>query len=201
VDVRLKYVGPRPEISFSCVSFNTCKEDKFVYISSAYQLLKTLQHDYGSCNPYTDTLEPLCINEGELEKMTETVDTELTTCIKHHQDQLQCLFDKEIQWIKENQYMDAVSKKSYYNNHALMKEYRLQRQINKSVYYMLIQKLAHLIKQKRITYIITPLNERFTYVLINLQKTLMQGRTPVFAELEVFQEQDELKARLRLNDI
>lgn len=199
--MHLKYVGPRPEISFSCVSFNRCKEDKFVYISSAYQLLKTLQHDYGSCNPYTDILEPFCMNEGELEKMTEAVDADLTTCIKYHQDQLQCLFDKEIHWIKENQYMDPLSKKSYYNNHALMKEYRLQRQINKSVYYMLIQKLAHMIKEKRIAYIITPLHERFTYVLINLQKRLMQDRRPIFTELEVFQEHDEFKARLRLNNI
>ena len=76
-----------------------------------------------------------------------------------------------------------------------MKEYRLQREINKSVYYMLIQKLTHAIREKRIEYIITPAHERFTYVLINIQKT------PIFTELEVYQQQNELKTRLRLSQI
>lgn len=196
--MQLKYVGPRPEISFSCVSFHKCKEDKFVYISPAYQLLKALQHDYESCNPYTDTLEPLCLREDELEKVTELINADLHTCIKQHQEQLLCLFDKEIRWVNENQYMDPLSKKSYIDNHTLMREYRLQRQRNKSVYYILMHKLTQTIKQKRIAYIITPLHERFTYVLINLQKALIQEKTPLFSELELFKEKDELKIRLRL---
>ena len=199
--MKLKYVGPKPEISYSSISFNKCKEDKFVYINTAYQLLKSLEHDYVSCKSYIDTISTPYMNEDELKKMITFACPDLEACVKEHQDALSSLFDKEIQQVKKSERMDPLSKEIFFKNHSLMREYRLQRQINKSVYYMLIQKLTHAIREKRIEYIITTIHKRFNYVLINLQKTLMQEKTPLFTELEVYRHQNELKTRLRLSQI
>jgi len=199
--MELKYIGPRPEISSSSISFNKGKEDKFLYISTAYQLLKSLEHDYESSEPYIDTVSTTDMSEDTLKKLITSACPDLETCVQDHQDMLSSLFDKEVQQIKKSVRMDPLSKETYLKNHALMKEYRLQRHINKSVYYMLIQKLAHAVRTKRIAYIITPVHEKFTYVLINLQKELMRDKTPLFTELEVYQHKDELKTRLRLNQI
>lgn len=199
--MKLKYIGPKPEISSSSVSFNKCKEDKFIYISTAYQLLKSLEHDYASCKSYIDTVNTTYISEDELKELITSACPDIETCVRDHQDILSSLFDREIQQVKKSVRMDPVSKEIYLKNHALMKEYRLQRQINKSVYYMLIQKLTHSIRTKRIEYIITPVHQRFTYVLINVQKALMQGKTPLFTDLEVYLHQNELKTRLRLDQI
>jgi hypothetical protein len=199
--MKLKYIGPKPEISGSSVSFNRCKEDKFLYISTAYQLLKSLDHDYVNCKSYVDTVNMTYNSEDELKKLIATACPDLETCIKDHQEMLLSLFERETQQIKKSLRMDPVSKEIYLKNHALMKEYRIQRQINKSVYYMLIHKLTHAIREKRIEYIITPVHHRFTYVLMNLQKALMQEKTPLFTELEAFIHHNELKNRLRLNQV
>jgi hypothetical protein len=199
--MELKYIGPKAEISSSSISFNTCKEDKFLYISTAYQLLKSLEHDYERNKPYIDTLSATDISEDTLKKLITSACPNLETCVQEHQDVLLTLFDREIQQVKKSVCMDPISKEVYLKNHALMKEYRLQRQINKSVYYMLIEKLAYGVRTKRIAYIITPLHEKFTYVLINLQKALLQDKTPLFSELEVYQDKNELKTRLRLSQI
>jgi len=42
----VKYVGPKVEISHHGVSFNKAKEDKYVYLSSALEILKDIDHDY-----------------------------------------------------------------------------------------------------------------------------------------------------------
>lgn len=199
--MKLTYVGPKPEISYSSISFNKCKEDKFVYINTAYQLLKSLDHDYKKCQSYTDTINSPYMSEDKLKDLLASTCPELETCVKEHEDALFSLFEKEIQQVKKSKRIDPISKEIFLKNHTLMKEYRLQRQINKSVYYMLIQKLTHAIIKKRIEHIITPLHERYAYVLINVQKVLMQDKTPLFSKLEVYQHQDEFKMILRLVQI
>jgi len=199
--MRLKYVGPKPEISYSSISFNKCKEDKFVYIITAYQLLKSLDHDYEKCRSFTDTINIPCMSEDDLKDLLTSTFPDLETCVKKHQDALLSLFEKEIQQVKKSKHIDPVSKEAFLNNHSLMREYRLQRQRNKSVYYMLIQKLICTIREKQIEHIITPMHERYAYVLINVQKALMQDKTPLFTELEVFQHQNEFKTKLHLVQI
>ena len=82
-----------------------------------------------------------------------------------------------------------------------MKEYRLQREINKSVYYMLIKRLIDLIREKSISYLSTPVQEKFTYVLISLQNSLLRDKKPIFTELEVYKEKGELMTKLRVDII
>ena len=44
--MQLKYVGPKPMISEHGISFKDGKEDKYVYIQNAIEILHALNHEY-----------------------------------------------------------------------------------------------------------------------------------------------------------
>jgi len=199
--MRIKYVGPKASISHSSITFDSYKQDKFIYINIAYHLLMALDHDYGRSAHYVDTINSPRMNTQELEQLIIPTGCFDDSCINHRQEKLLLLFENEINRIKNNPYLSTADKEVYLKNHALMKEYRQQREVNKSVYYMLIKRLVSVINSKRIEYIITPVHERFTYVLDNLQNTLLHDKKPVFTKLIMYEESGEFKTKLQVSQI
>ena len=53
----IKYAGPKANISHTGINFDTNKEDKYVYLDIALQLVVALDHDYIENKTYTHTLE------------------------------------------------------------------------------------------------------------------------------------------------
>lgn len=55
--MKIKYAGPRPQISHHGVSFKDGKEDKYVYLMIALQILKAIDKDYEEKKSYSYDLE------------------------------------------------------------------------------------------------------------------------------------------------
>ena len=59
----IKYAGPKAIISHTGICFDTNKEDKYVYLDIALQLVEALDHDYLENKTYVHTLEKRLSND------------------------------------------------------------------------------------------------------------------------------------------
>ena len=195
--MRLKYVGPKPQISHSSIVFNTYKKDKFIYINIVYELIKALSCEYQDSTTQIYHINTPPLSAADIEGMVTSIIPLADSLINIHVESLSESFEEEIRRVKENTYMDDISKEVWLKNYEIMKDYRLQRGVNKSVYYMLVKQLISTIKEKHIQYIITPMSEKFIYVLNNIQNILSGPKTSLSAKLDIYEEKGELRIRLQ----
>jgi len=64
--MNIKYAGPKPIISHRGINFDNNKEDKYVYLNVAVQILKSLDHEYVKDKVYTYDITAQRLSEDEL---------------------------------------------------------------------------------------------------------------------------------------
>lgn len=196
----LKYVGPKPIISFTGVELDKNKEDKFIYLGILVELIKALDHEYIEDKTYVyeeknepshaevvDVLQKYCPNFDELvDKTNHNVEEE----IEHN-----------LQRANETKTLDDIEKEVLQNNINLMHDYMIQRSVNKKVYYCALGVLADIVKKDHIDYIKTPFAEKFMHVLHSLQGTLLVEKFPIDTKLDIYKENDNLLITLKVVNI
>jgi len=196
--MELKYVGPKPIISHTGIEFDNNKEDKFVYLNIVIQLLKSLNNDYIKDKVYTYHTDTRRLSNDEIYKE-----------LKHYCPHVQKLMEKEnhniegeieynLQRANKNELLPDADKEALENNIKMMRNYLIQRSINKSIYYCAIEKLAHLVRENHIDYIIVPMFQTFAHVLHSVQGSLKKQKFPIDTKLEIYQEDDKLLAKLKV---
>lgn len=80
--------------------------------------------------------------------------------------------------------IDEVEKEVWIDNIKLMKEYRIQRTINKIYYMHCINDIKNVIRRERFKEIDTPFDERFWHVLQTIEGALETGKNSVATRLE-----------------
>ncbi|MFK5938269.1 MAG: hypothetical protein QM497_07730 [Sulfurimonas sp.] len=187
----LKYVGPKPIISYTGIELDKNKEDKFVYLGIVTKLIKALDHAYIKDKSYIyeeryelshdevmNILQKYCPNfEKLIDKTNHNVEEE----IEHN-----------LQRAHESKTLGEVEKEVLLNNINLMHDYMLQRSVNKKVYYCAMCALADIVKKDHINYIKTPFTEKFMHVLHSLQGTLLEEKYPIDTKLDIFKEDGNL---------
>ena len=194
--MRLKYVGPKPLISYSSITFDAAKEDKFVYINIALQLLKAIE--YGGSNSHVYNIDTPRLSLIEMEHMVISIVPLINNIIARDREKIHKVFKEEISRAKENKSLNKISKETLIKNYELMKEYRLQREVNKSVFYAIIDRLAESVQKQNLEYIVTPMYEKFTYVLNSVQMRIKHQKVSTGSTLDIYEEEGTLKAKLSL---
>jgi len=193
----LKYIGPKPTISYTGIEFDTNKEDKFVYLGIVTELIKALDHPYIEDKTYVyeekhepsdaeviNNLQKLCPNFDELlDKTNHNIEEE----IEHN-----------LQRAHESKVLEEAEKEVLLNNINLMHDYMIQRSVNKKVYYCAMNILADIVKKDHISYIKTPFTEKFMHVLHSLQGTLVEEKYPIDTKLDIFKKNDKLFIKLKV---
>jgi len=199
--MQIKYVGPRPEISEHGVTFKTGKEDKYVYLSVAVQILIALDknckedkvYSYnGSQKPLSDAemLDTMLKFEPTLEK---SVLEEKASYAKH--------LDEEIAHIEHREHMNPLNKEIFLNNYKIMKEYRLQRAVNKMYYMHCIKEIVDVIKKEHIREIDAPFQEKYWHVLQTIEGSLISLKSSLSCDLRIERDKDNnLIAKLFINE-
>ena len=194
----IKYVGPKPMISKSGIDFDQSKEDKFIYLNIALQLLKAIDHEYYEDKKYIYNINSPHISEDTLEKEIKKYCHNYEELIAKENHILEDEFQDELRHIFENKTLESIEKEVCENNWNMMHDYILQRSINKKVYYCIIQQLAEVVKKDNINYIITPMNQSFIHVLHSVQGALTEQKFPIDTKLEIYEENREFLAKLSI---
>ncbi|WP_320034458.1 hypothetical protein [Halarcobacter sp.] len=198
----LKYTGPKEMISAHGISFKSGKDDKYTYIYPAFQIYKALHHDYEKGHVYSHNIEGKRLNDEELLNEILKLRPDLNEICKIEIDKLIEYLDEEIEKTKEHKEYTQEEKRIYKNNLIIMKNYRIQRETNKIIYYELIKIIVDDIFKNQIKAINSVFNERFWHVFQSLQGELSNhNHRSVGSTIDTVHDEKDIKIRLNINSI
>lgn len=193
----LKYTGLKPIINEHGISFKEGKEDKYIYLNLAIEILVAINHRYEKNHKYSHSLKDINLKEsqmiGELKKLHPNIDSivnkDLNLYLKHLEKEEQEVFNKKL--------LTTNEKDAYLNNLKLMKNYKIQRATNKIFYFHCIDTIVELIVKNKIKEIDTPFNEKFWHIIESVKNELT--KKAISSKLETKKIDEELKAFLNIN--
>ncbi|WP_373030895.1 hypothetical protein [Sulfurovum sp.] len=185
----IHYVGPRVEISNHGIVYKLSKEDKYIYLMVALEILKDIDNDYDKKPYYSHPFENKLLDEKDLHTILKYYENDIEECVTEECEKYKEKMKHEIEFIQNQPYLADIDKEVWIKNIELMKDYRIQRAINKIYYMHCIKDITEVIKHKKIKEIITPFNKNFFHVLNTIKGALITGRPSLDAK--VFEEMDK----------
>lgn len=182
--MELKYAGPKPLISQQGVDFKDGKEDKYIYIFPAIEILKALSHQYDKDRVYSYSIDSFEFTEDDINSLISKNNT-LKNIINNEIESYKNHLNDEIETLEiSHPLLNEDELKVFKNNLKIMKEYRIQRAINKIYYMHIVEEISNLIRNYKIKDVKTPFNEKFWHVLQTIQGKLSEGKNSIKSELK-----------------
>lgn len=180
--LKVQYVGPRVEISNQGVAYRKSKEDKYVYLMVALEILKNIDNDHERKKLYGHDLENKALEEV-LHSILKCHESGVEEKVKEEGHQYEQKMQREIEYIRNLPHLTDIDKEVWIKNIELMKVYRIQRAVNKRCYIHCIQNIIQVIKNKQIQEITTPFNKSFFHVLNSIRGALIAGKPSLDAKV------------------
>lgn len=199
--MKLQYVGPKVNISKTGINFDNNKEDKFVYLNIALQLLKALDHEYISDKIYTYDTNSTYIQQKDMERMVHQYCDNIDSVSAEAEDAVKHYLKYEISRAQHSKTLLDDEKEALINNLTIMRSYMIQRTINKTVYYCIINKLADVMKKDHIDYVVAPMFQKFAHVFHSIQGVLRRQKNPIDSKMEIYEENGKLLAKLDIHTV
>jgi len=194
--MQLKHTGPKAMISHTGIAFDMEKKDKYRYLQCVVHLLKAIDHEYDEGRSYTFAPRDQLYSDNELQQGIRRFAPEAETeAERRYRAKVQTL-DAEIAEAERHRLLGPEERTVFSNNLRLMRDYRLQRTVNKSFYYSALHALAVMIAHKKIRYILAPFGRHCFHVFHSIEGVARELRLPLSTRLEVFEEKGELMVRL-----
>jgi hypothetical protein len=196
----IKYAGPKATISHTGISFDTNKEDKYVYLDIATQLLEALDHDYIENKAYMHTLEKHFSND-EIIAIVKKRCSDFDNLVNEIDHEIEELLDEDMQRAHTNCILHDEEKEILEKNIQIMHDYMIQRSINKGVYYCVMRHLADVVAKDHIDRITLPMQQNYMHVLHSLQGTLIKETKPIDTDLSIYEQDSKLYVTLKVVNI
>ena len=194
--MRLKYVGPKALISETGIEFDNNKEDKYVYLHIALQIIKAIDHEYIEDRVYTYSADTQRLGNDELYETSKKYCDNIDAVIAEAELGSSAYVDDLLKRADENSVINEIEREVLKKNISLMRNYIIQRAVNKRVYYCVINTLAELLKRDNIDYIIAPMFQKFAHVFHTVQGVLINQRSPINSNMEIYEEDGRLMVKL-----
>jgi len=196
----LKYTGPKEMISAHGISFKSGKDDKYVYIYPAYQLYLAFHHDYEKGHIYSHNIQGKRKNDDELLDEILSISPDLKNRVEQKIINFETMLDDEIEKTKDHKEYNEEEKKVFKNNLILMKQYRIQRETNKIIYYELINAIVDEILDHKIKVINSPFSERYWHIFQSLQGELSEhNHRSIASNIETLHDENSIRIKLNIN--
>lgn len=197
--MKLRYVGLKPIISAHGISFKEGKDDKFVYLPFAVNILKAIDHNYEQKKVYSYSIDSKQLSPEEIldiiikfhPDLEETMNKEIASYKIH--------LDNEEAEVQQRHTLSDIEKEVFIANLRLMREYKIQRAKNKVFYFHYIETIVETIIEHKIKEIDTPFNEKFWHILQSIEGKLSSHK--IGSKLKMIEENNSLKAILIINII
>jgi len=196
--MELKYVGPKPIISHTGIEFDNNKEDKYVYLNIVVQFHKTLNHEYFQDKSYKYEASTKRLSSQDLNDELKALCPDIETIIDMQDQETDEYIQHDLKRARDNSVLNEENRNILENNINLMRDYFIQRAVNKSVYYCAVDVLAKLLKDDSIDHIIVPMYQKFSHVLHSIQGSLKKQNRPIDTKLEIYEEDGKLLVKLQV---
>ena len=195
----IKYSGPRPVISQHGIDFKDGKEDKYVYLIIATQILVAIDKSYDKVKSYSYDTTTKRFSDDELLQIMLKYEPDLKEKVIQEEIRYEKHLEEEIEAVKKKTELQKVEIEAWVNNLKIMKAYRTQRAVNKIYYQHCIHDIAKVIKREKIKEIDTPFFEKYWHVLQTVQGAISEGRDSVGSNLEIESTDKGMIAKLFVN--
>lgn len=195
--MKLIYAGLKPIINEYGIYFKDGKEDKYIYLSFAIEILNALNHEYEKDKKYSCDLQKTAIQTNQILDTLKTFYPNLEEIIQKKIDSYISHLEYEKESIENHNLLSDIEKSVYLNNLQIMKEYKIQRATNKIVYFLCIKAITNLIIKNQIKELDTPFTEKFWHILKSIQGKLFQNK--IKTDLKIKTLNESLIAKLYIN--
>lgn len=185
----VEYVGPRVNISHHGVAYRQSKEDKYVYLMAALEILKDIDNDYEIKPLYSHDFKHKKLEKNNLHTLLKYHENSFEEHIAEEREKYIQKIQHEIEHIEQIPHLTKTDKEVWIKNIEFMQGYRVQRAINKMYYMHCIQNIVQIIHDKKIKVITAPFDQCFFHVLNTLRGALITGRPSLDAK--VIEERDQ----------
>jgi len=199
--MKLTYTGPKEIISPHGVDFKDGKEDKYVYMTYAMEIFYAIHHDYEKNRVYTHTIDKKLLEDEQILNKILSIKPELHEKYKEGIKLLEEELNKEIEEVKEHTELVADEQLAFKNNLIIMKNYRIQRQINKIIYQQLVEIIVDDIFEHKLKQISTPFTEQFWHVLQTIQGELSSHNNRSIGSRLAVTEEEPIIITLKIDSI
>jgi len=194
----LKFVGPKPIISHTGITFDNNKEDKFDYLNIVVQFLKALDHTYVEDKTYVYDTATKRLSQKELLSELKKYCPDVEALADKRNHDIEEDIAEELKRARANPHLSDQEKEILENNISIMHNYLVQRSINKAVYYATLQSLVDMLKEHRIEYIVVPMYQKFVHVFHSLQGVLKHQKRSIDSKIEIYEQGGNLFAKLQI---
>jgi len=192
----LKYAGPKPLISAHGITFDLNKDDKFIYLSIVAELIQALNHEYEGGKRYTYLTSNKPMDTDRILEVIRQNDPMLDQEINDRQKIVEQEISDELERATTNRVLCDEECSVLVKNIELLRTYRINRSINKTVYYSGITSLAHIIQKGHIDTIFAPMFPKFNHVFHSIQGALVKLHPPIDSTIDIYEENGHLNIRL-----
>lgn len=196
---KLHYVGPRVEISHKGIVYKSNKEDKYVYLLSAFKILKHIDNDYEKKPSHSHQFDHKSLEEVNLHTLLQQHEHNVEDYITEECNIYKKKIEDKIKYIQSIPHLTNIDKEIWIKNIEIMKEYKIQRAMNKIYYFHCIDNIVHLIQHKRIKVISVPFNKKFFHVLNTMKGALITGKPSLDAKvIKQYDKNEDMAATLAI---
>lgn len=195
--MKLEYAGLKPIINEHGVSFKDGKEDKFIYLSFAIDILNAIDHTYEQKKKYSHQLNTNTLSPNEILDVLLNFHPDLEEVMNKEIDSYTKHLDSEEEAVNNRTILSKIEKDTFIANLKLMRKYKTQRAKNKIFYFHCIETIVEVILKYKIKELDTPFNERFWHILQTIEGNLSTHK--ISSNLKMIEENNVLKAMLLIN--
>lgn len=195
--MKIQYTGLKPVVNAHGISFKEGKEDKFIYLPFAVDILNAINHDYEQKRVYSHELNNKDFTPSEIMDTIMKFHPDLEETMKKEMDSYNTHLNNEEESVKNRKDLLDIEKDIFIQNLRLMRNYKIQRAKNKVFYFHYIETIVETIMKHKIKEINTPFNMKFWHILQSIEGKLSSHR--IGSSLKVLNENNSLKAVLSIN--
>ena len=195
--MKLEYAGLKPVISEHGISFKDGKEDKFIYLSFAIDILNAIDHTYEQKKKYSHQLNTNTLSPNEILDVLLNFHPDLEEVMNKEIDSYTKHLNSEEEAVNNRTILSKIEKEIFIANLKLMRKYKTQRAKNKIFYFHCIETIVEVILKYKIKELDTPFNERFWHILQTIEGNLSTHK--ISSNLKMIEENGVLKAMLLIN--
>jgi hypothetical protein len=196
--MQLHYSGPKASITAHGITYNNNKEDKFVYLSSIAELIIALNRDSIPGRRYTHEESKKTVDSDliltQIRALNPGIDAKMTEAKNAAEKEI----DHDLRQARDNHLISAEEREVLIKNITLMRDYQINRAINKAVYYSGLGAIAGILKKGHVDTISTPRIPKFAHVLHSLKASLQQLRPPIESSFDIVNEHDQYTISLTI---
>ncbi|MBU1642115.1 hypothetical protein KKE54_02030 [bacterium] len=196
--MQIEYVGPKVLISSRGISFDRKKRDKYIYLNSLLQLMQAIDREYVEDKIYTYTTARRQLGSRAIIDALRPYCHDIEALMAKAQYEGESYVEATLARARGSIVLNAEEIRALVNNINLMRDYNIQRHINKSLFYGVVQMFIDRMKQSRIAYMSAPMNTRYFHVFNTVQRCFYQQKSPVNSELAFHVEEGGLYVKLQV---